>query len=125
MTGNAWYDPGAPYVVSPMLGVAVYLNNEQGNTGGVSWVAAPNPLQVVGVGSLNGYLVYWQSGQWGTNFPYTLGCNIIPTPHQCWRGVPDWLIPSNLNIKVDFSLASALPWAPYISQSGSVQGPWW
>lgn len=124
-TSKAYYDPGPPFVASPMLAVVVYNNREILNTGGVSWGTGID-LQVPGVGYLNGYLVFFQSG--GSPVPpnpYSVGCNIIPTPTYCWRGVPDWLISTSLDIRADYSLSSGLPWQRFSNWSGTLQGPWW
>lgn len=126
VNSRAWYDPGPPYVVSAMLPTVAVFVTENENVGGVTW-AMGRSLSVPSIGSLNGYLVYWQYGDMSGNQSYWLGCNIVPVPHQCWRGVPDWLVSQSLSIKTDYSINPALPWMTwaYSGNSGTYQYTWW
>lgn len=123
---KAWYDPGPPYVASEMLATVVLQVNQNQNVAGIPWLMGHN-LTVPSIGSLEGYLVPWQYGNTGGNQAYWPGCNVIPTPYQCWRGVPDWLINPSWFIQTAYSINPGLPWMTYqySGNSGSYQYNWW
>jgi hypothetical protein len=120
---NAWWSP-PPYLPTPMLAVVTFGAIEQINAAGVSWGVTRN-LQIVGTGSLNGYLTYFGMPPLGTPAPYHLTCAWIPAAHQCWRGVPHSLIPTSSTIRVDYTTVSGLPWAYFSGGNGTIQYVWW
>ncbi len=123
---NAYYFPGPVQYGTPMLGVVLAYNYEEVNVSDITWSSQFN-VSVPAIGSLNGYMVAWQYGTYppwhGT---YSHGCNMLPYPHQCSRGVPDWLIPTSISIKLDYSFWADSPWSPFPgTNSNSLSYAWW
>lgn len=115
-----YYDPGAPYTVSDMLGGVRVHVNEVLNVGAVNW-SFGFQAEITGVGSLNSYFAYMP-----LDYQRNLTCNLLPPAKYCWRALPDWLLSPGLTLSMTYNLQSALPWAVYLnSANGSISFGWW